>query len=300
MEFGLVASQFTGKWQYTQGDAELAEAVGLDSVWLVDHLMPPGRPEEDMFEGWTALAALAGATDEIRLGHLVLAASFRNPGLMAKMATTLDHASGGRLELGLGAGWYEDEYTAFGYRFPGAGERRRYLSEYIDVIRLLFAGGPVDYDGELIRVSGAYCRPGALQEPAPPIVVGAAGPLMLELVGRQADVWNCPARLIPRLDESRRRVLDAAGGRAVRTTLQVPVAVGRSAEEAAAARAVGAVHMSWMGDIDEVGVTGTIDEAEEKVRGLAERGVDGLIAVLPGTRSRPDFITAYGELAARF
>jgi alkanesulfonate monooxygenase SsuD/methylene tetrahydromethanopterin reductase-like flavin-dependent oxidoreductase (luciferase family) len=300
VEFGLVASQFTGKWRYTQGDAELAEDVGLDSVWLVDHLVAPRRVEDDMFEGWTALAVLAGATSRIRLGHLVLAASFRNPGLLAKMAATLDHASGGRLDLGLGAGWYRDEYEAFGYRFPDAGERRRYLSEYIEVIRLLFAGGAVDYDGELIRVSGAYCHPTPLQTPSPPIVVGAAGPLMLDLVGRQADVWNCPARLIPQLDEARDRVHAAADGRGVRTTLQIPVAVGRTPEEAAAAREVGSVHMAWMGDIDEVGVTGTIDEAEEKVSLLTRRGVDGLIAVLPGTRRRPDFIAAYGELAARF
>ena len=94
--------------------------------------------------------------------------------------------------------------------------------------------------------------------------------------------------------------MEAADGRPIRTTLQIPVAVGRTPEEAEAALEVGRVHMAWMGDIDEVGITGTIDEATEKVAAYAERGVDGIIGVLPGSQQRPEFIEAYGELAARF
>lgn len=300
MEFGLLVSQFNAKWDHSLGDAHLAEDVGLDSIWMADHFVTIPEPEGDILEGWTAIAALAGSTERVRLGHLVLAASFRNPGLVAKMAATLDHASAGRLNLGLGAGWFEAEYKAFGYRYPPPGERRRYFEEYLDAVRLLFSGGPVNYDGEFIKLENAYCRPSPLQQPAPPIVVGASGPMMLDLVGRKADVWNCPSGAIPRLEEARDRVLAAADGRPIRTTVQIPVAVGRSQEEATAALDIGREHMAWMGDIDAVGVTGTIEEAVEKVAGYAERGVDGIIGVLPGTRSRPGFLEAYGELAARF
>lgn len=300
VEFGLVLTQFSGEWNHVISDARLADEVGLDSVWMADHLLAPRDVTGNVFEGWTAVAALAGSTERVRLGHLVLAASFRNPGLMAKMAATLDHASAGRLDLGLGAGWFEPEYTAFGYPYPSPGERRRYFEEYLDAIRLLFGGGPVDYEGEFVTLESASCRPTPLQQPAPPIVIGAARPLMLDLVGRKADVWNCPSGHIPHLEEARERVLSAAAGRPVRTTLQIPVAVGRTAEEAAAALEVGKVHMAWMGDIDDVGITGTIDEAAEQVAAYAARGVDGLIAVVPGSRRRPEFIAAYGELAARF
>ena len=132
MRFGLVVTQFSGQWKHCVGDAYLAEEVGLDSIWLADHLLATMNVEGDIFEGWTAMAALAGSTERVRLGHLVLAASFRNPGLMAKMAATLDHASAGRLDLGLGAGWFESEYKAFGFRFPSPGQRRRYFEEYLD------------------------------------------------------------------------------------------------------------------------------------------------------------------------
>ena len=301
MEFGLVLTVYSGDWNQTSSDARLAEEAGIDSIWIYDHLISPRTDRKgDAFEGWTALAALAGVTERVRIGPLVLAPAFRNPGLLAKMATTLDHASGGRLDLGLGAGWYEGEYRAFGYDFPSGGRRRRYLEEYIDVLRLLFAGGPVDYAGAFIEMENAYCRPVPLRQPAPPIVVGASGPRMLELVGRKADVWNCPAGLIPRLEKAREHVLDAAAGRLVRTTLQIPVAVGRSGDEAETALEAWRNQPPGVGDIDVVGITGTIDEAVEQVSVLADRGADGVVAVLPGTRRRPDFIEAYGELAARY
>ena len=123
---------------------------------------------------------------------------------------------------------------------------------------------------------------------------------MRELTGRKADTWNCPAGLIPDLEDARRVVDEAAAGRFVRTTLQVPVAVGRTREEADAALAVGRVHMAWMGDLDAIGITGTLDEAAAAVASYRDRGVQGIIGVVPGSRQRPDFIAAYGELASRW
>lgn len=300
MEFGLVLTQFTDRWDHVVGDARLAEEAGLDSIWLVDHLLGFGDDGGPVFEAWAGLAYLAGVTERVRLGHLVNCVSFRNVGLLAKMATTLDHASGGRLEVGLGAGWYEAEYRAFGYPFGSGGDRRRQFEAYVEALVALFAGGEVTFDREGVTLEEAELNPGPLQQPHPPIVVGAGQPYMLAATGRFADVWNCPARLLERLEEPQALVRGAAGDREVRTTIQVPVAVGRTAEEAAAARQVGSGHLAWMGDLDTVGIVGDLDEAEERVRAYAARGVSGLMGVVPGSRMRPDFIRAYGELAQRF
>jgi len=299
MEFGLVLSQFTDRWDHVIGDAGVAESVGLDSVWLIDHLLSTVDPEGPVFEGWTGLAALAGATERVRLGHLVTCVGFRNPGLLAKMATTLDHASRGRLELGLGAGWHRGEYDAFGYFFGTAGDRRRHFTAYVEALVALFRGDPVDYEGPGVALRGATIRPTSVQRAHPPIVIGAAGPQMLAVTGRLADAWNCPARLLPTLERPQALVREAAAGRPVRTTIQVPVAVGRNREEADAAMAA-AGPLAWMGDIDAVGIVGTVDEAQARVDAYRERGVDGVIGVAPGTRRRPQFIAAYGELAARY
>lgn len=300
MEFGLVLSQFTDRWDHVEGDAILAEQVGLDSVWLVDHLQGVGSADGPVHEAWAGLAYLAGITDRVRLGHLVTCVSFRNVGLLAKMAVTLDHASGGRLDLGLGAGWYEREYRAFGFEYESPGDRRRAFEAYVEALIELFSGEPVTFERHGVTLNEAIVNPLPLQKPHPPIVVGAGKPHMLAAAGRLADVWNCPASLLPKMEEPQAAVHAAAGDRSVRTTIQVPVAMGRSAEEAAAARQMGSGHLAWMGDLDEVGVVGTLDEAEARVHAYAARGVSGLIAVVPGSRMRPQFIEAYGELAARF
>ena len=300
MEFGLVLSQFTERWSHVEGDARLAEDVGLDSIWLVDHLLATGDPSGPVFEAWTGLAVLAGITERVRLGHLVNCVSFRNPGLLAKMASTLDHASGGRLDLGLGAGWFEREYDAFGFDFMGPGDRRRYFEEYVEALTLLFTGEPVDYAGRFVTVRDGICRPGPVQQPGPPLVVGASGPLMRQATARLGDVWNCPAGLLPEVGELAAEIRRAAGERRVRVTVQVPVAVGRTDEEAAAATALASTHLAWMGDVHATGIVGTVDQATERVAEYRDKGVDGVIAVVPGSRQRPGFIEAYGELAARF
>ena len=298
VEFGLILSQFNTKWQYTVADARLAEEHGLDSVWLADHLLTPMDAAAPVFEAWTALAALSGLTERVRLGHMVNCVSFRNVGLLAKMAATVDHASGGRLELGLGAGWHEPEYRAFGYEFPTPADRVRAFREAVDAIDLLFGGGPVDYDGEFVRLQGAYCHPVPVQRPRPPLTVGTGGDMMRRFTGERADAWNCPASLLPTLAESRAVVLEAAGDRPVRTTLQIPAAVGRDRAEADAAREVAAVHLAWMGDLDGYGLVGTVDEAAERVHAYRRQGADGFSCVVPGSPQRPDFIAALGALAA--
>jgi F420-dependent oxidoreductase-like protein len=169
-----------------------AEAAGFDDCWIDDHLLcDEGDPASDKLEAWTTLAALAAVTTRIRLGHLVAANTFRNPGLTAKMAATLDHVSGGRAILGLGAGWFEREHDAFGLKFgPSMGERIDRLAEAVPLVRRLLDGERVTHEGPHYRFHDAVCAPRPVQ-PHLPILLGGSGPRKtLPLVARSADLWN--------------------------------------------------------------------------------------------------------------
>jgi F420-dependent oxidoreductase-like protein len=169
-----------------------AEATGFDHAWIDDHLLnDEGDPDAPKLEGWTTLAALAAVTSRIRLGLMVAANTFRNPGLTAKIATTLDHVSGGRAILGIGAGWFEREHEAFGIEFgAGTGERLDRLGEALPLLRRLLDGERVTHSGRWYAMRDAICAPRPVQ-PHLPILVGGSGPRRtLPLVAAHADLWN--------------------------------------------------------------------------------------------------------------
>jgi alkanesulfonate monooxygenase SsuD/methylene tetrahydromethanopterin reductase-like flavin-dependent oxidoreductase (luciferase family) len=157
----------------------------FDSAWYVDHLMFEGN---DQVEGWTALTYMAAQHPQLRFGHAVLCQSFRNPGLVAKMGATFQFMSGGRFILGLGAGWHEPEYKAYGFPFPSAGTRVEQLEEYVQIIKAMWRDERATFEGKHYRVEEAYCEPKA--EPVPPIMLGAMMPRMIGLTVRYADWWN--------------------------------------------------------------------------------------------------------------
>ncbi|HWC32267.1 MAG TPA: TIGR03560 family F420-dependent LLM class oxidoreductase, partial [Actinomycetota bacterium] len=185
-------------WERLADAASRAESLGFDSVWVSDHFFLAltrygGGPEpHGSVEPLAALAGLATVTERVRLGTLVLATTFRHPAIVAKAAATVDLVSGGRLELGLGAGWYEDEHRAFGYEFGSVGDRFEILEENVEVIgRLLAAEQPVTWRGRRFRIEEAYNRPAPVQKPRPPVIVGGkGGRRLLRLVARHADGWN--------------------------------------------------------------------------------------------------------------
>jgi alkanesulfonate monooxygenase SsuD/methylene tetrahydromethanopterin reductase-like flavin-dependent oxidoreductase (luciferase family) len=174
-------------------DACLAvERSGWDSLWLDDHLLSDeGAWEDPKLEGWTALDAVASVTQRVRLGLLVSSTTFRNPGLIAKLATTLDHVSGGRAVLGLGGGWFGQEHEAFGIDFgSGFGERLDRLDEATMLVRRLLDGERVTHQGRFFEFHDALCEPPPLQERLP-ILIGGSGPSKtLRTTARYADVWN--------------------------------------------------------------------------------------------------------------
>jgi probable F420-dependent oxidoreductase len=164
-----------------------AEVLGVDSIWVFDHLLfrTQGEPDEGIREAWTTLAALATVIPRVELGALVMCASFRNPALMAKMAATLDDLSGGRLILGLGAGWHEPEYDAFGYPFD---HRVGRFAEDLEITTRLLRREQVSFDGRWRQAAGAVLLPSPERDV--PVLVAAKGPRMLELTARWADAWN--------------------------------------------------------------------------------------------------------------
>jgi F420-dependent oxidoreductase-like protein len=186
MHVGLMAAQgwkreYDGwqpaeAWARTVALARQAENLGFESLWVFDHFHTvPMAADEITFESFSTLTALAMATSRVRLGHMVICAGFRNPALTAKMASTIDLISGGRVELGIGAGWKEEEWRAYGYGFPTLGERLEALEDHLRVIRAMFEPGRATYDGPYASVRGAINVPKGIQ-PRIPIIVGGNGP----------------------------------------------------------------------------------------------------------------------------
>ena len=178
---GMAPSQFT---QAVQQQIQLVGAH-IDSLWFVDHVQFGDSP---ILEGWTALTYLAAQYPQFHVGHMVICQSFRNPALLAKMAATLQYLSEGRFTLGIGAGWHEEEYRAYGYEFPSAQTRVDQLEETLQLVRALWIEKQVTYQGRYFSVKAAHCEP--RPDPVPPILIGGKGTRMLRLVARYADEWN--------------------------------------------------------------------------------------------------------------
>jgi len=173
--------------------AQTAERLGFESIWLFDHFHTYFKPVlETTFECWTSTAALARDTRTIRLGQMVTCNSYRNPALMAKMASTVDVLSHGRLDFGIGAGWYEHEYLAYGYEYPPTpGERLRRLAEALQVIKAMWTEPYASFDGDYYKISGAINEPKGVQKPHPPIWIGGGGEqVTLKLAAKYGDATN--------------------------------------------------------------------------------------------------------------
>ncbi|HUI26299.1 MAG TPA: LLM class F420-dependent oxidoreductase [Candidatus Kryptonia bacterium] len=192
------------KWATTRANVIEAERNGFDSAWIVDHFHTfPLKTVEATFEAFTTLTALAEATKSIRLGQMVTCNSYRNPAYLAKISACLDVISGGRVTLGIGAGWYSEEYDAYGYEFPNIGTRLRMLKEACEILKRLWTEERVTYAGKHYQLKDAICEPKPLQRPHPPLLIGGSGEkVLLRHVARYANAWNAN---LP-FDEYRRKV----------------------------------------------------------------------------------------------
>lgn len=224
MQVGLIAPQgWKGEydgwdaaeaWDRTLELARHAEGIGFESLWVFDHFHTVPEPTDEItFESFTTLAALAMATERVRIGHMVVCTGFRNPAYTAKLASTLDVISGGRFELGIGAGWKEDEWIAYGYGFPSTAERLATFGEHLEVITRMLAPGRATWTGERVSVRDAINVPRGVQEHIPVIVGGNGRRKTAGLAVKHADELNFvflpPSTVAERIEEVRGKCRDA-------------------------------------------------------------------------------------------
>jgi probable F420-dependent oxidoreductase len=190
MQFGVVlhVTAVYASWNTFLTIAKKAEQLGYDSVWVSDHFISPdGRPYG--LETWTVLSALASSTRKVRLGTYVLCDQFRHPSLLARMAATLDNVSGGRLDLGIGAGWFRDEHVAFGFGWDKHSTRVGRLREAVEILRRLWTENQVSYEGKFFRLKNATLEPKPSQKPHPPVWIGGNSSIIRQVVADLGDGW---------------------------------------------------------------------------------------------------------------
>ncbi len=296
--------------------ATRAEELGFDSVWVSDHFFYSfarygGDPTPiASLEPLTTLAGIAAVTHRVRIGTLVLCAPFRHPALLARTAASIDLLSGGRLDLGLGAGWMREEFDAFGYRFGEIGERFDGLEESLEVLQRLFGGDPVTYDGPTVTLRDAVLAP-APERPPAVWVGGKGGPRLLRLAARLAEGWNTVWRMSPEGYAAKlpdvRAACDAAGRDPATFGLSVGLYSSIGPDEAAAEAAfergraaapgdamAGDDYASWRADT----LSGTPEQILERVAAFESLGVRELIVspwVLPFAIHEPEQVELFAE-----
>jgi F420-dependent oxidoreductase-like protein len=202
-----IEPQYGFTYEHIREVAAEAERLGFESIWVSDHFfMTEDSLDVNCLECWTVLTALARDTTRLRLGAMVASQSYRNPALMANMAASVDHVSGGRLNYGIGAGWKEVEYDAYGYRFPAAGRRIRQLEEAVEIARRMWTQPKATYMGRYYSVRDALCMPKPFQDPLP-IWIGGTGTKTLRVAAKHADAVNFAWTHPPDFYEERYKVL---------------------------------------------------------------------------------------------
>src|SRR2546421_5803432 len=215
MQFGLDIAQQRMPWAEVVSRAQFAESLGFDGVWGFDHFQPMyGDGPGECFEGVTTLAALTGVTDRVRMGLLVTGMTYRHPAVYAAEAITIDHASGGRLELAYGAAWFDKEHRELGIPFPPLKARIDAFEEAVQIIRGLLTTDAFTFEGQHFQVHDATLQPRPVQQPNPPIWIGASGEKRtMPIAARYADVWHCfgPPKYLGPKSERLSAMAEAAG-----------------------------------------------------------------------------------------
>jgi F420-dependent oxidoreductase-like protein len=260
-------------WDEVRGSAAHAERTGWDGIWVADHFMPDGeRSSSPRLEAWTTIAALAARVERVRVGVLVTGNTYRHPAVLAKMAATVDHICGGRLVLGLGAGWQVNEHDAYGIDLPEVGERLARLDEACQVIRLLHSKERSNFAGRFYRLVDAPCEPKPVQRPLPLLIGGGGERTTMRIAARYADEWNCWG--LPELMARKAEVLEhhcVEIGRdpaSIRCSAQAVVLMSDNAEQL----------KSWRSDSSAMPrIIGTASEVAEVMARYVEVGVDEFV-----------------------
>ena len=273
VEFGVMLPQIKRSWEETRAAAEEMERLGYHSVWFNDHLYGIPLPAIPIFEAWTALSAVGAVTHRVELGTLVSPIGFRHPALLAKMVATLDQITGGRVIVGLGSGWFAQEFSGYGIDFPPVGERLAQLDEGIELMRRMWSEPQVTVDGRYFHTDAVFCEPKPARRP--PLLIGGGGEqVLLKLAAKHADIWNNLAVNLEQLAH-KARVLRQHCERlqrdpaAVRISQQTMVVIGRDEADAQAKRERAArIYGGHLGS----GIAGTPSQCIEQISALQRHG----------------------------
>jgi len=265
---------------------KLIDQLGYDTAWTFDHFFPIlSDPSGPCFEGWVSLTALMAATSHVKAGILVTGNTYRNPAVLASMGKTLDHASDGRLIMGIGAGWFEQEHAAYDVPFYTVGERIRRLDEACEIIKRLWTEKQVTFDGRYYHIKDAYCEPKPVQKPHPPIMIGGGGEkLTLRVVAKHADIWNTFGP--PQVFRDKLSVLRAhckAVGRnidEIEESWAGSAAITQSREQKeAVVQAISKVFGRSPEDVEPGLLIGSAEEIRDRIAKLIEAGVTHFILI---------------------
>ena len=300
IRFGALLRQADNRWASIAESARIADDAGFDALHFIDHLLAIPDPSRDILESWTTMTACATLTKRVRVGANVLCNSFRSPALLAKMAASLDVISGGRFELGIGAGWHEPEYHAYGFDFPRAGVRIAQLAEAVHLIKRLWTGERVDFEGRHYRLTGGLCRPRPVQSPRPPIMIGGAGEVrMLRLVAEEADIWNASAGNYAALDRKvavlRQHCRDVGRDPAtLELSLQDLVVIAPTDAALRPLMHDARRRLSFFGDVDAIATWGTPDRCIDTLRKKAAQGITYFVCLFTDG-GQPETIRLFAE-----
>ncbi len=268
--------------------AKLCERLRFDSIWAYDHMF---WDTNDLFEGWTTLSALAPLTKEITLGTLVLRNAFRSPALLAKMAATVNAILNGRLILGLGIGDVKTDVEAYGIPFADLETRIEMLTETVQILRLLWTGEPIDFNGKHYRLEHAICTP--KNQILPKIWVGGLAPKMVRLAATAADGWNAWNPTLDKFQDRLKIFRNALQpSRGVEVSAEITMIIAKTAEELK--RKLEDYEKRGGGQFDGVRLAGTVEECGRSLRQYRDAGVQHFVLSLPGGRN-PETLTLIAE-----
>ena len=275
IHFGVTLPQIKRSWEETRAAAQEFETLGFDSVWLNDHLYGIPGPQIPIFEAWTTLSAVGAITSRVELGTLVSPIGFRNPALLAKMVATLDNITDGRVIVGLGSGWFEMEFSGYGFGFPPLRTRLRQLDEAAALMKQMWTEEQPSFSGKEFHTASVYCEPRPVRQPHPPILIGGGGEkVLLRIVARHADIWNNLAvhqgqlaHKVALLHQHCKAI--GRDPQSIQVSQQTMVVIGKDAADAEAkVQKAQAIYGGHLGQ----GIAGTPQECIDKIRALIAAG----------------------------
>ncbi len=292
IRFGVTLPQIKRSWEETRAAALEFEALGFDSLWLNDHLYGVPLPQFPILEAWTTLSAVGAITSRPELGLLVSPPGFRNPALHAKMAATLDHITGGRVIVGLGAGWFAEEFEGFGFRFPSIRERLEQIAEAATIMKRMWTEETPSFSGKHFRINSVICMPRPTRRP--PILIGGSGEkVLLKIAAEHADIWNNLAvnqgELAHKIEVLKKHCKELERDFAsLLVSQQTVVVLGEDEKDGhAKMEKAKSLYGGHMGDIEHDGIWGSPEQVVEKIRALEHSGAGLLVIEFFGKDTRP-------------